>query len=374
MKILHIVATGERRGAEVFASDLVAALAGEGMEHRVAVLRPPGPPPGVYDPPAATLPSAGWHLPGVRMDPKTARALRRTVARWRPDVVQSHGGEPLKYALAATAGHRVPVVHRRIGSAPRWILRGARRRAHGFLLRRTARVIAVADAVRRETLAAFGLSPGGVVTIPNGVDPGRTRPRRDRAAVRRSLAIDQDAPVVVTLGALTWEKDPGAHLDILAHLADDQPGLVHLFAGDGPLRVELEARAAREGLDRQARFLGSRSDIGDLLGAADVLLFASRPDGMEGMPASLIEAGMAGLPTVAYGVGGVDEVIVDGETGYVVPHGDTAGLAAAVRKLLADHALRASLGDAARRRCAARFDIAAVAPRYLDVYREVLER
>lgn len=370
MKILHVVATGERRGAEVFASDLAFALGDEGVEQRVAVLRPPGPPASAYDPPADTIPAVGWRLPAARMDVGTMRGLWRLVGRYRPDVIQTHGGEPLKYAVVATVGRGIPVVHRRIGGSPPWIRSGPRRVAHAFLMRRASRVVAVADALRRETMRVFGLAPERIVTIPNAVDPGRVAPRRDRAAVRASLGIDPDASVLLSLGALTWEKDPQTHLLVLDQLAEHHDRLVHLFVGDGPLRPQLEDRVRGAGGD--ARFLGSRADVGDLLGAADVLLFASRPDGMEGMPASVIEAGMARVPVVAYEVAGVAEVIEHGRTGYLVPHGDVQGLAAAVRKLLSDPSHRSEMGDAARARCLERFSIGAIAPRYLEVYRRAV--
>jgi len=134
--------------------------------------------------------------------------------------------------------------------------------------------------------------------------------------------------------------------------------------------VEAAVRAAN--LQDRVVLLGFREDVPDLMAAADVLLFASREDGMEGMPAVLIEAGMSGLPVVAYGIGGVPEVVVDGETGVVVRSGDVEALATAAAGLLGDPDRGSRFGAAARDRCE-RFDIRAVAPRYLAVYRELAE-
>jgi glycosyltransferase involved in cell wall biosynthesis len=105
-----------------------------------------------------------------------------------------------------------------------------------------------------------------------------------------------------------------------------------------------------------------------------VLLFASRADGMEGMPAALIEAGMAGLPAAGFAVAGAPEVIGDGLTGVLASSGDEEGLAGRVLELLEDDRCRRALGTAARDRCLERFEIGPISRRYLSVYDEVGRR
>ena len=116
------------------------------------------------------------------------------------------------------------------------------------------------------------------------------------------------------------------------------------------------------------RVLGAREDVGELLAISDVLLLASRS---EGMPGCLIEAGMAGVPVAAYAVAGVPEVVRDGVTGFMVERGDAQSLADRVVTLLSDPVLRAKLGAEARTRCVGLFDISIVAPTYLALYEEV---
>jgi glycosyltransferase involved in cell wall biosynthesis len=245
---------------------------------------------------------------------------------------------------------------------------GPKRAFYARLVRRAARVVAVAASVRAETIDAFGLPPRQVVTIPNGVDPRRLEPVRGRDATRVTLGVASRATVVLSLGALSWEKDPLGHLAATAPLLGRRPEAVHLFAGDGPLRADLEAAAGREGLQGRVLVLGSRDDVGDVLAASDLLLFASRT---EGMPASVIEAGMGGLPVAGMALTGVPEVVEDGVTGLLVPPGDHDALRAAVGRLLEDPWLRASMGDAARVRCRDRYGIAAVAAAYRAVYEEL---
>jgi glycosyltransferase involved in cell wall biosynthesis len=363
MRVLHVLATGQRRGAEVFAADLVAAMAAPGVDQRVAVLH--GAPPWAVGFAAPSVALGG--RPG-RLHPGALWRLSRLLRDWRPDVVQAHGGEPLKY-LALAAGLRPPpIVYRRIGSVS-WLSSRPRRVLYGRLVRRAARVVAVAESVREETVTAFRLPEARVVTIPNGVDPERLAPARGRDATRAALGIPREATVVLSLGALAWEKDPLGHLEVTAPLLRGRLRAVHLFAGDGPLRAELEAAALGQGVRDQVLALGSRSDVGDLLAASDLLLFASRT---EGMPASVIEAGMAGLPVAGVALTGVPEVVEDGVTGLLVAPGDSDGLRAAARRLLDDGQLRAAMGAAARERCRDRFGIAAIAAAYLELYEEVV--
>lgn len=371
MRLLHVVATGTRRGAEVFASDLVRALDRLGVSQRVAVLRSAQRVDVGYEAPVFALGGNGQRSMEVGLDPRVVRRLRVLIGSWRPDVVQAHGGEAFERAALATIGREVPVVYRRIGTAPPWMARLPRRVLYAGLMRRASRVVTVADAVHSETVQLFGVPPSRVITIPNAVDPARMRTTTGRQEMRQALGIPPAASVSATVGALVWEKDPLGHLEVAARVLERVSTAVHLFVGDGPLRQELEAAVLKRNLTDRVILLGARMDVADVLTAADVVLFASRKHGMEGMPANLIEAGMAGLPVVAYAIAGVPEVVVDGETGLLAPPGDVAGLADRVVQLLGNQDAR-NMGLAARNRCRSLFDIRAIAPRYLGVYEELI--
>ena len=366
MKVLHIVASRSRRGAEVFASDLIRALKESAVDQRVSVLRRG----------SAGIEFDAPEVPSGRGANPFVNALRALGWRsdWRPDVIQAHGGEAFKRAVALARIVDARVVYRRIGSAPRSLQGGVGRLAFAQLIRRADVVVTVADAVREESHALFGLDPGRVVTIPNGVDPRRITPVRSRLATRRSLGLDPDQPVVMSLGALRWEKDPMEHLAVMAEVIGRCPSTAHVVVGDGPLRLEMTATIDRLGIGSHVRMLGVRDDIGDLLGAADILLFGSRVEGMEGMPAAVIEAGMAGVPVAGYSVAGVPEVVLNGVTGLLSDPGETTELQRHVERLIVDQHVRARLGAAARRRCSELYDITRIAERYQDIYRTTLSR
>jgi glycosyltransferase involved in cell wall biosynthesis len=364
MRVLHVVATGERRGAEMFAGDLVGALDGA-VDQRVAVMRANGSVDVPYAAPVHVLRSGRRHVPGIRVDLSTVRGLRGLGREWSPDVVQVHGGEPLKHALLARIG--APVVYRKIGLAAPRATRAPFRVGHERLIRRTTRIVAVAESVRKEAIETFGAAADRVVTIPNAVDPGRLANGTTRGQLRRDLGIPMAAPVLLSLGALTWEKDPLAHLEIAVRTLPRVPGAIHLIAGDGPLRGQVEDAAERASLGERVRILGSRADGASLLRTADALLLASRT---EGMPGCVIEAGLVGTPTAGFAVAGVGEVVTDGETGLLARAGDMDGLAERVTDLLLDETLRQRLGSAAMERSLG-FTIDRVAPRYAALYEEV---
>lgn len=365
-RVLHVVSTGRRRGAEVFASDLVAALAEEGIEQQVAVLRGAELVDVVYQAPVTVV---GDDRPNESLRLGTVRSLRSAFRAWEPDIIQAHGGEALKYSFLADGrkGHRV--VYRRIGSVHPRTTFGLRKAAYGAMMRRASRVVALGRAAREETIRVFGVRPERIVTIPNGVDLGRIRPRRTRDEVRGSLGLPADAFVVLSLGALTWEKDPVAQVDIAARVLRGSDRAVFLIVGEGPLRGEVARAVAEAGLEGRVRLLGNRADPGDLLASSDVLLMTSRT---EGVPGAAIEGAMTGVPVVAYATGGISEAVLEGTTGLLARPEDPEALAGHVLALVDDEDGRRAMGRAALEWGRSRFDIGVVAPRYLRLYRDVL--
>jgi glycosyltransferase involved in cell wall biosynthesis len=233
-------------------------------------------------------------------------------------------------------------------------------------MRRADAIVTVADVLREETILTFGVAPGRVVTIPNAVDPARLRATRSRATVRAEFGIRTDTPLVASVGALSPEKDPLTHVEVVRRARRLVPDTVHLVIGDGPLRPRLDAAASANG--RRLIIAGSRPDVADLLAATDLVLLASRS---EGLPGCVIEAGMLGVPTAAFAVGGVPDAVVDGVTGVLVPPGHRGALAAGVGRLLLDRDRLDAMGAGARDHCRARFQIRSAADHYRGLYEAV---
>jgi glycosyltransferase involved in cell wall biosynthesis len=175
--------------------------------------------------------------------------------------------------------------------------------------------------------------------------------------------------VVLAAGRLSPEKGFSVLIDAACTICEALPTAGVVIFGDGPLRSSLEARVAELGLTGRVILPGFRSDLDSLIGAADVVVL---PSFTEGLPNVALEASAAGVPVVATAVGGIPEVVSDGETGTLVAAGQPAALAAAVIDLLCDPALRSSFGNAARQRMRDLFSFEAQAQHYLQLLHQLV--
>jgi glycosyltransferase involved in cell wall biosynthesis len=277
--------------------------------------------------------------------------------------------------LGAIAARRlkVPMVStlHLIEDAPTPLGRVKRSLAAQARLRGASRTVAVSDAVREWYLQQFSADPTRVVTIPNGRTAPAQRSAADRQQLRAELGLAEPAIAVAVVGIMRPGKGHAAVIEVARRLAQSRmqsaPPIHFLLAGDGPLRGELEAQAERAGVAGDVTFLGYRDDVAAVLHASDILLHASDFDAL---PTVLIEGLAAGVPAVAYAVGGVPEIVTR-DTGYVVDHGDMDALGAAITKLATDPDGRAELGRNGKARFTAEFDASTWAGRLRDLYAEL---
>lgn len=311
-------------------------------------------------------------IPGLGRTPNPSHDVRafmeiaRLARAFRPDIVHTHTAKAgVLGRLAAPRG--CATVHSFHGH----LLHGYFSRPVTFavtatermLARRTTRLVAVGSQVRRELLERRVGRPEQYQVIPPGL---AVAPLVSRDEARRGFGLAADAPVVAFVARLTKVKRPDRLLDALSLTRRSFPDVICLVAGDGELLNASKSEAARRGLD--VRFLGWRSDIERVYAAADVVALTSDN---EGMPVSLIEAALCERACVTTRVGSANEVVVDGETGFVVDT-DVASLAAAMTTLLTDRQLRAAMGARARARAEARFGPSALVDATADLYEEVI--
>lgn len=285
------------------------------------------------------------------------------------DLIHAQDQDTILFAAAAHWRLGIPTVmtrHVLVELAPnlkKWVraravLLAAR---HGF-----NRIVAVSEAVRREFARLAGVPLARIETIYNGLNMTRFVAEYDRAALRAALGWG-NAPVVLLIAALRERKGHDVLFQAIPALRAAVPDVQIKLVGDGKLAAAIKAEA--EPYRDVVEFMGERSDVPELLAACDVVVQTSWS---EALPTVLIEAGASARPVVATDVGGSAEIVVDGETGYLVPPGDAAQVAARLAQLLHDRDLAARLGNQARQRVLGRFSLEEQARRTAGLYEQVL--
>lgn len=304
-------------------------------------------------------------LPGVH--PVILARLLRHLDRFSPEIVQVNGSRSVKYGSLARRlrrGHW-PLVSRVIGSPPHWAGGAFKRRLYARLvLSAVDGLIAVSSDTLQGLRSCYRVTAPATV-VPRGVAVPTEPGAGDRGAARRRRQIADRTPVVVFIGSLTAEKRPDRLLRVFARVRAEVPDVVLWVAGDGPLAPDVRQRIEAAGLTHAVALLGVVQDVDELLAAADLLLLTSDT---EGTPGVVLEAGAAGLPTVATSVGGVPACVGHGKTGLLAAPDDEEGLAAAVVELLRDPDRRHAYGAAARRRVEECFSLPRVADEILAFY------
>ncbi len=295
-------------------------------------------------------------------DLRARMRLRRLFEDLRPDVVHTHSSKAGILARFAAHAARVPViVHTIHGMSFNRTQPRAVQRFYALLERqaatRTHALVAVAEAMVEQSLAAGIAPPERFVTIYSGMPLEPFQPGRyDRAAVRAAWGVSDDDTVVIgTVARLFRGKGYEQLIPILATAARREPRLSFVWIGDGAQRTLFERELRRCGLHDRTVLTGlvPPDDIPRLLAGMDILAHASQ---WEGLPRAVVQALLMQIPAVAFALDGTPEVILDGRTGRLIPPGDLAGFAAALVGLARDPQERRRLGQAGRAHCLERFD------------------
>jgi glycosyltransferase involved in cell wall biosynthesis len=231
--------------------------------------------------------------------------------------------------------------------------------------------VAVAEPHGRYLAAHEGCPAGKIRVIPNGIDVERFRPREPDGRLREQLGLDPTAPVAGIVAALRPEKNHAMFLRVASLVRQKMPTARFLVVGDGPERAALESLAQELGVSEAVCFLGTRSDVPELLSLVDVLLLTSHS---EANPICLLEAMAAGKPVVATRVGSVSESVQPGRNGFLVDPGDAAGMADCAGELLGDRRRVAEMGRVGREYVVAHGSVDRMVRGYEEMIEEIYER
>jgi glycosyltransferase involved in cell wall biosynthesis len=358
MRIAHIEAGRHLYGGAAQVRYLLEGLTSRGVEN--LLLCPP------HSELAAAAPAALVHTLPMHGELDVALPLRllRELKVLKPDVVHVHSrrGADLYGGIAAALAGVPAVLTRRVDAVEPALMARLKYRPYRA-------VVALSRAIERQ-LAAAGVPRERIVPIASGVDTQRYRPDAGaRERLRMVFGLPADALVVGVVAQLIERKRHSWLFALLPELVRAWPQLRVVCFGRGPLESQLRAELAARGLAEHVVLAGFRADLPDLVPGLDVL---AHPASREGLGLALLEAASAGVPVVACAVGGVPDIVVDGETGMLVARDDGAAFDRALRVLLAAPDERSRLGAAARRHVERRFDTASLVSAHHSLYTRVL--
>jgi glycosyltransferase involved in cell wall biosynthesis len=314
----------------------------------------------------------GFDAYALRHDtPRLVAAVRELVALLRDtscDLLLCHGYKADLLGRVAARRVGLPAVAVSRG----WTGENRKVRLYEWLDRRHLRfmdhVVCVSDGQAAKVRRWCGVPESRITVIRNSARLAAFE-SRDPIAHRTLLTLfpgdSRVSRVVLAAGRLSPEKGFGVLVEAAVGVLGDDPAAGVVLFGEGVLRPDLERRIRELGLAERFVMPGFRTDLDALLPAGDVVVL---PSFTEGLPNVALEASAAGVPVVATAVGGTPEVVADGETGFLVPPGEPGPLAAKLRALLADAALRDRMGVAGRRRMRERFTFEGQAAAYLRLF------
>jgi glycosyltransferase involved in cell wall biosynthesis len=300
--------------------------------------------------------------PGV--DVGTILRLRKIIRENHVDVVHTHNFAPLVHATLATVMTGARTLNTRHGPAPISTPR--------FIWRMNDFIVPVSEDSRRELVKFNNVQPEKVRVILNAIDltpysgpPPATNP------LRKELGIGDGTLLIGNFSRLEPEKDHPTLLDAFRLLMDEGVDARLIIAGGGSVEAALKRKTEELGLSSTVHFLGFRHDIPQLLRSIDLYVVSST---LEGLSLSVLQAMAAGLPIVATRTGGNPEVVLDGQTGFIVECGRPAEMAGAMKRLLLDRDAARAFGRLARENAFRTFSLGRMVDSYVALYEQMLRR
>lgn len=288
-------------------------------------------------------------------------------------ILHCHNGRTLLSASLLSRKKRGPVVYTQHFLDPGFHnhpapIRALYRLGHKTANSRVAHFIAVSEEAKRRMVEREGVSPDRITVIPNGIAPDLSRVRSG-VDVRRELGIGEQAPLAVCVSRLEKEKDVGTLVQAMAEVRQELSDAMCVIVGDGSQRPILESLTHQVGLQDAVRFTGHLADALSVIGAGDLLVL---PSAVESFGLVVLEAMALGKAVIATDAGGPREIVVNGETGLLVPPQNPPAMAKAMLRLLSDRQEAQAMGEQGRCRFLERYTAERMARETIEVYRRVL--
>ena len=327
-------------------------------------------------PESLTLAAKAFQETGARVVPlrmgklwwgaRSFHALAGLIRQEQYDIIHVHSqeaGMPARLVSKLAGARRVLYTPQTV-DIRRTFLQWAYIGAEVVLSHITERIISVNE-IDRERLIRWGIRANKVVTIANGIDLHLYEKEPDQDEIRRSLGVPGSGPLVMQIGRLAPQKAPLAFVEGAALVLRRCPQARFIMLGGGPMQEEVEACIRQKGLSDQVLVLGHRPDAVRLLAAADVVTLTSR---WEGTPYSLMEAMAWKKPVVATSVNGCRELVIDGQTGFLVGAGEMNAWSERVAQLLNEPETRCRFGESGYQHLQAGFSLEAMIGKIETLY------
>ena len=322
MVIFQLIQKFQLRGAEMFAAQLSQHL--ESMGHQVFLI--------ALFPGDGELPFSGEKISLNRpaskrwVDFEGWKMLADLIQKHQPDVIQCNAGDTLKFAVLSqkTQGWQQPVIARNASMVSLYINNPLTKWINGLWYKNVDYVISVSENSKKDINALFPVTTLKSEVIPVGIELIPTQ----EVALKGGLPTDKH---IIHVGGFSFEKNHEGLLSIFKKYLENHPDTHLHLLGEGPKKSEIEKLSAELQLKDKITFYGWVSNPMHYVRKADVLVL---PSIIEGLPGVILEAMISKVVTVAYNVGGVSEVVQNGETGYLIEKNDETGFVNAIEKAL----------------------------------------
>ena len=248
-----------------------------------------------------------------------------------------------------------------------------RKKAYKLILQKCAGAVAVSEEVKSSLISDLGVGQAAadvISVVTNGVDiPEPLLPELSER-IRRQLGVDAHRPIILAAGRFSEQKNFEDLVEAAILLRAENPDFQMVIGGDGPMWADLKAKVFENGLGEHILMPGNLTNLNEVMQAADIFVMSSL---WEGLPLVLLEAMAAGLPSVAYDIAGVDEIIESGTHGITVPTANVASLTSGLVELLAREDKRRSMGQAARELVEERYSFSLLMDRLQGLYHQVAQ-
>lgn len=363
MRILQLIQKPQRRGAEIFAVQLSEELFKFGHEVLVVSL--------FVGKRELNFSGRMIHLDRSLshrfLDFAGWQKLSEIIRNFQPDLVQANAADTLKFSVFSKFFFKwkAPIVYRNANQMGDFI-RGRRHRFFNqFLINRLAGVVSVSEASRTDLQRNFIFDPGKSAAIPIGIDTGEIVEK-----LKQDSTLTLPNSFLIQIGGWVPEKDPLGMIGIFKKFSSELPDLQLVFMGSGPLEKEMIQRIGEIDMGKKIHLIPNQQNIFPILAKAKAMVMPSK---IEGLPGVILEAMYCQIPVIAFGVGGIPEVVKSGETGWLVPAGDSDAFCKAILECLSlsDQA-RNKITDNAKKLVEEKYQIGRIAEEFEGFYRELL--